>query len=199
MRVSVSDIDQLRYYRQTEDMPLEDLLARLRREIPPTRQMLAGTAFHDLLEHSGDVELTHCERNGFRFSFDMERELVLPEVREIKAEKIYRMHGIDVTLVGKVDAIDGVTVYDHKLTSRYDAERYANSFQWRCYLDIFKCSRFVYNVFVAKDEGQFFRVRDFETLPLYAYPGMADDVRSELAAFVEFAMTHLPEKLEKAA
>ncbi|HBS81513.1 MAG TPA: hypothetical protein DD989_23100 [Pseudomonas sp.] len=198
MRVSVTDLDQLRYY-QNSDMELGDLLARLRRETPPTRAMAAGTAFHDLLEHSAEVELVDVEHQGFRFVFDLDAEIAIPTMREIKVEKVYRVGSTDVTLVGMVDAIEGGAGYDHKLTARFDAERYANAIQWRAYCDIFRCQRFTYNVFVAKDEGDRILVRSFEPLTFWTYPGLHRDLMTSLREFVDFAHEYLPERFEQAA
>lgn len=42
-------------------------------------------------------------------------------------------------------------VIDHKLTSRYDPERYFNSWQWRAYLTITGKDKFRYQVFECSD------------------------------------------------
>ncbi|MGT3291625.1 hypothetical protein ACVST8_23480, partial [Yersinia enterocolitica] len=55
--------------------------------------------------------------------------------------------GEKVTFVGVVDAIDNMTIYDHKLTASIAPENYTDSLQWRCYLDWFGMNRFTYNLF----------------------------------------------------
>lgn len=192
MRLSVSDIDSLRYYQANETMPIEELLKRLRREQGPTEAMAAGTALHSILEDADECELTMIERDGFTFSFNIDDEVELPDIRELKAEAKLG----DVTLVGKVDAIEGLTVYDHKLTDRYDPERFMDAMQWRCYLSIFGCDKFVYNVFEGRqDRNGIYQINSFHKLPLYRYPSMEDDVRKAVADFRSFAAEHMPEKL----
>ena len=50
MRMSATDLDAFRYWRDNEDADLGALVSQLRRELPPTEPMLAGTAFHKALE-----------------------------------------------------------------------------------------------------------------------------------------------------
>lgn len=192
MRVSVSDLDQYKYYLDS-DLSLEDLLRRLRRQEPPSYAMLAGSALHTILEHSCG-ELTECEQDGVTFRFEIDRELTIPEFREVKMEKEYTVNGKTVTLVGIVDAMDAGTIYDHKLTSRFDAERYMAAYQWRAYLDMFNCNKFVYNIFVGQDKGDYHLIHTFEQMPLYRYDGMRDKLIGMVGEFMEFAKIHLPEK-----
>ncbi len=191
MRISVTDLESYRYYLASEDMTLDDILRRLRREEPPSPNMLAGTAFHKLLEDSTEGELTDATVEGHRFRFDLDAELAMPPIREIKAAVEYTVNGLPVTLVGKVDALSGIRVDDHKLTGRFDAEKYADSFQWRTYLMLFKAHQFVYNVFTgAPDKDGVWVIRAFDPLPLYRYGDMEKEVMSLLADYVAFATKH---------
>lgn len=198
LRVSVTDLDQLRYFRSS-DMELAELLARLRKEAPPSEAMLAGTAFHTILENAGLGELTEVAQDGFTFRFDLDAEIALPRIRELKLEKVYMIDGVTVTLVGKVDALEGLTVYDHKTTSRFDAETYADAIQWRAYLDMFGANRFVYNVFETTQKDDVRIVKDFHPLTFYRYPMLSADVLAALTDFVGFAREFLPERMKKEA
>lgn len=185
MRISVSDLDAYRYYRDNEDAELDDLLARLRRETPPTAQMLAGTALHAALENAQE-DTAVLEANGHKFKFVAECDVYLPQVRELKGEMQIQTPIGPVTLVGVVDAIGG-DIQDHKLTARFDAERYAASYQWRCYLLMFGGRRFVYNVFVGKeDSANQYLIYEFHRFPLYAYPALREDVEREVGQFAVF-------------
>lgn len=202
LRVSATDIDALRYYRADEDADLADLLAQLRRQCPPTDSMLAGTAFHKALEtvSEGAVNVLHAD--GYEFELDLEEEIDLPAIREIKATRDYVVGDVVVTLVGKVDAVLGRRIDDHKLTGSFDAERYLGSYQWRIYLEVFGADEFRWNVFegaASTVSHRQWRVRSLHKLPTYRYPGIAADVEREVAAFVDFARIHLPEKFERAA
>ena len=50
LRISVTDIDQWRYWQESEDMDLSELLKRLRRQGDATEAMAVGTALHRALE-----------------------------------------------------------------------------------------------------------------------------------------------------
>jgi len=195
MRVSVTDLDAFRSWRYSEDGSLDELLARLRREEPPTEQMLAGSALHAALEHAEAGEVTTLDRDGFTFHIEADVSLALPELREIKAEKVYVVDGLPVVVVGKVDTLYGNTVDDHKTTSHFDAERFLDTYQWRFYLDIFDADRFRWNVFEMAEgaEPRTYRVFGFHQLDQYRYVGMHEDCMDLLREFVAFARTHMPE------
>lgn len=193
MRISVTDLDSFRYYRESEEMTLETFLARLNRLEPPTPQMLAGRALHKLLENAGPHdEFLGAESDGFKFYFACEIDLALPQVRELKGEVTLQTKFGPVTLVGIVDGMD-TAVYDYKLTARFDAERYSHSYQWRCYLTMFGGSRFDYRVFVGQEDDGECVIREYQELSLYRYPGIERDVADEVERFVEFLREYAPE------
>lgn len=195
LRVSATDIDAHRRYRAEEDVELADLLAQLRRESPPTESMMAGTALHAALENAEPGDFARLSADGYAFDFDTEGEIDLPSIREMKATREYEIAGTLVTLVGKVDAIHGRRVDDHKFTAQYDAERYMGSYPWRVYLEVFGADEFRWNIFEGREDGpKSYVIRNIHKLTMHRYPGMAADVVAELGRFVEFARDHLPEK-----
>lgn len=196
IRVSVTDLDQLRYYRASEDMALEDLLRRLRREEPPSEAMAAGKAFHAILEHADECELDHAEQDGLIFRFALDGEITLSPIRELKAEKVYSVLGEPVELVGVVDGLFGSMVEDHKLTTRFNVDFYTDSLQWRCYLDMFQAQSFRYNIFEQRqDRDGIYVVHAYHPMTFYRYPDLAGDVHRALRDFVEFTHQYLPERL----
>jgi hypothetical protein len=201
IRVSASDIDAFRYYLANDDAELADLLAQLRHETPPTEAMRVGTALHTALEMVRDGDYSELASGGYTFAFAIDGEIDLPEIREIKAIKDYIVDDCIVTLVGKVDAIHGKRVDDHKFTSRYDAERFMGSMQWRIYLDVFDADEFRWNVFEGRedsdDPGRRYVITALHQLVEHRYPGMRDDIERELRRFVEFTRRFLPERVTK--
>lgn len=190
MRLSVTMLDSYRYYRDNEDASLDDLLATLRRETVPTLAMKAGSALHKALETcNADTETLAAD--GFTFRFAEDCPLPLPAIRELKGEMEMQTKAGPVTLVGVVDTI-GVETTDHKLTARWDAEKYIDSYQWRCYLLMFGGARFTYNVFVGKEvEPGEWLITEFHRLPVYAYVGMRADVEREVGELAAFAAKHI--------
>jgi hypothetical protein len=196
LSLSVSDLDAFRRYREMEEMTLAELLRQLRREDPPNEAMLAGTALHSVLENPPADELVSAQMGGYSFRFNIDGDVSLAPIRELSGRKDYVIDGQVVTLRGRVDGMDALTVYDHKLTKNFDAQRYADRYQWRCYLSIFGASRFIYNLFIGEkagesDAGIEWDVYDFHTLTFYRYPELESDVIRELGRYVEFANHHL--------
>lgn len=193
MRVSVSNIECYRRYRDNEAVTLEECLAQLRKESPPSRAMMAGSALHKILENAkyGD-ELLYAEQEGFNFYFGCDVDFPVAAIRELKGEVEIDTPSGRVTLVGVVDAIDS-SIQDYKLTGRFDGERFAESYQWRCYLMMFNASRFVYRVFVGQENtaGDEWVIREYHELPVYRYPGMEEDVYREVAEFAAFSLKYL--------
>jgi hypothetical protein len=199
LRVSASDIDALRYYLAHDDADLSALIAQLRKETPQTPSMAAGTALHAALETCSDGEFTELSANGYTFELACSGEIDLPTIREVKATKDYFINDCSVTLVGKVDAIHGRRVDDHKFTSRFDAERFLSSYQWKIYLDIFGADEFRWNIFEGRQDSQNpqnYAIYGFHKLTVHRYPDMTWDVVRALGQFVDFAREYLPERFE---
>ncbi len=203
LRVSATDIEALRWYLADDDADLGDLLAQLRRQTAPTEAMMAGTAFHSAIEKASAGEVKTLEAEGYEFDLRVDAEIDLPSIRETKATKVFAFPGVAVTLVGKVDAIHGKRVDDHKLTGRYDPERFLGSFQWRAYLSIFEADEFRYNIFEASpvewtkigDGVKRYAVRAFHRLTVCRYPDLEKDVERAVRQFLAFAEVHLPERI----
>jgi len=195
IRISVTEIDALRWFRADEEADLVDFLRRLRKEEPPTEAMLAGTALHKALETATEGEVKGFSVDGFSFSFDADATIDLPAIREIKGVTEYRVGDTTAVVVGKVDAIHGRRIDDHKFTARYDAERFLDSYQWRIYLDIFDADEFRWNVFEGRESApRNYIINAVHPLIMHRYPGLWQDVTREVAGFVQFARRFLPER-----
>lgn len=201
LRLSVSTVDAYRFWREHEDAPVEELIAKLRGlKTPESRPMALGKAFHKALELSTIGVFDVLESDGFVFEFPCDVCLSLPELREVKAEKVYFVAGHYVEVVGVVDTLDGRSVEDHKTTAKFDAERFSDSYQWRLYLDMFDADVFRWNVFEIKDEGgALIEIRSFHPLTQYRYPGMGADVNAMLCEVLAFVESHAPDLLDEAA
>lgn len=192
MRLSVTTVEAFRLWRDTGDwMALETLERQIRREEPPNEKMLRGRAFHDVLERPRecfirDQDGGHYESGGYSFSGDGMNSVLthIPpdRVPEVKAEVV-----IDgVTLVGKADALHGLTAYEFKFTERVDVENYFDSFQWRAYLQLFGITRVRYLLCQGKDGGGFLSVYSVLPMDMYRYPSVSEDVRRLTADCAKF-------------
>lgn len=199
IRVSATDIDAYRRFRSDEESDLATFLADMRKWTPPTPAMKAGTALHKALETAEPGEHgALVTEDGYRFAFDRECAIDLPDIRELKAERQYRVGPYDVTMVGKVDALHGRRIEDHKFTTKYDAERFLSSYQWRIYLEVFGADEFRWNVFEAREgeTAKDYTITAVHALRTHRYPDMADDVERELGLWVDFVRVHLPERVK---
>jgi hypothetical protein len=197
LRVSATDVDQLRYYRTADEMELADLIARLKHLMPSSEAMEAGTALHKAIELAQPGEHTGFTQDGFTFSFETDAVIDLPVIREMKATTEFLIDDVMVTLVGKVDAIHGKRIDDHKFTAKFDADRYLDSFQWRFYLHLFGADEFNWNIFEAIESApRNYLIRNVHKLTMHRYPGLLEDVERELREFVLFARDHLPERFQ---
>lgn len=197
MRVSATNLESYRRWKEDGESELSDLLSYLRRETPPTESMRAGSAFHKVLELASPGDsLIAVERDGFVFEFDMDGEFALPVIRELKLETRRVIGGEPVTLVGVVDAMVGRRADDHKMTARPDAENYAPSMQWRCYLSWFDCDTFQYNLFHSyQPEARpgVYIIKDVVEIQFCRYPGMDEEVDALVAEFVAFCKVNAPD------
>lgn len=200
MLFRVSEVESFRQFRDDEEAELSDFLARMRNEVPPSQAMLAGTAFHDVLEHAQVGELAAAEAQGFKFIIEVDTELALAPIRELRSSKQYG----GLTVSGKLDALIGLRVEDHKTTGRFDPDRYLAGYQWRYYLSIFGAQVFRWNVFEMREiEPMTYLVHKFHTLEQCRYPAMESDCEQLAADLEQFARLHMPERenyqLEEAA
>lgn len=188
MLARVSNIEAFRRWRENEDQSVEDLVRFITVDAP-TPAMLAGTAFHDALEHAHEGSYEVLEAQGYTFHL-ADAELVLPTIREVRA---YGTYGA-LTVTGKVDVLAGRRVDDHKTTARFDAERYLAGYQWRYYLDLFDADVFRWNVFEIKEREPFvYEVAPPQLLEVTRYPGLHTDCMRMAADYLEFAQQHLNE------
>lgn len=192
IRISVSDLESYRYYKDDDDSTLEDLLKRLRHEDPPNDAMMAGRAFAKFMEHSRPSSIESAEVDGWEFFFDLDVELWVPPVRELKAEVVYQTTYGPVTLVGMVDSLEGIVIRDQKLTQRWDPEKYMDSLQWRAYLVMFQAKKFRYDIFVGKYAGRRVAITEYHPMDFWTYPGIEADVERAVVELAGLIFEHMP-------
>lgn len=197
MRVyRVSHVEAFRRFEVDEDADYDRLVAAILGTAEPTERQLAGTAFHKALElataQPGD-ELWDLRADGYLFSFRCDCELVLPPIRELRAEKTYIVDGEPITITGQVDTIEGRRLDDHKTTGRVDPERYLEGYQWRLYLDIFEADHFRWNIFELHetDDPLVWHVTSAHRLEQFRYPALGADCQALVERFARFTRQHI--------
>jgi len=194
MRLSVTNLESFRYFKSREDSDVETLVADLAHVSPPNRKMLAGKALASFLEHAKQDTLDSATVDGWRFDFNLDASIPSPLMREMKFEEVLQTKVGPVTLVGKCDGYEGVTVRDQKLTEKFDPEKYVDSLQWRAYLAMLGAKQFVYDIFVGDiDEREdVVTVNEYHQMVFYAYPKMWADVERAVGELAEVVTSLMP-------
>lgn len=195
MRLSVGDLESLRYWKDREDQDLAALLKKLRRQEEPSRQMEAGKALARFFEHATEGTKGGAISDGWEFEFKADVDFKLPAVRELKLEEEFATPYGPALLVGVVDGLDGLTIHDQKLTEYYDAQKYTDSLQWRTYLAMTGAQKFVYDIFVGKyeDHSNYVTIYEYHAIPFYTYPDIRKDVSRAVNELAEIVAMHMPE------
>lgn len=189
MLARVSSIETFRRWRLDESQDAADLVARLT-DFQPTENMLAGTAFHAALEVAEPGEYDQLHAHGYTFILP-DAEIALPDIREVRAFGSYG----PLCVTGKLDALLGRRVDDHKTTANFRPDGYLEGCQWRFYLDLFDADVFRWNVFEiapVKGRDKTYTVKPPQLLEQCRYPGMHDDCMDLARDYYQFAAVHMP-------
>jgi hypothetical protein len=192
MKISVSNLDYFRSWRNDEEADLDSLLRRLRGEEPQTEAMKAGEAFHAAIETAQIGEMEELTANGYRFYMTCDATIEPSELREYKIEKHYG----DLLVRGRVDDLAQHVrrVTDYKTTSYFDPDRYFEGVQWRFYLDMTAADWFTWKVFVLKEFGDMpdgthtYEITQFHELSQHRYMGMEAHCQKLAADYLAFAI-----------
>jgi hypothetical protein len=205
VRISTTTIESYRLWRQPDQewMSEADLLASIRREFTPNRQVLLGLAFGRVLEEpdlyrmsggyggvfvskpyddgSPGLEFVRPPAGGKHPEFFFSLDTMAPAfdhvdrrgVFEAKAQKDYG----DCQVVAKADHLLGSHLSEFKTTvNSFDPDKYALSCQWRFMADIFQPSVITYKVFLlSDDEAGIIGLRGVESMNLYPYAKLHED------------------------
>jgi hypothetical protein len=160
-----------------------------------------GSAFHWIVENnSADVatfDKILFDKFGAKLS-DEQKHLALSHAKnlgvftpEIRLNKTFKTDFGAFTLSGQMDALQGNTIRDNKVTfSPVDMQKYADSYQWRLYLSIFELDRFLYDVFEVVDYKEEMgrditscKIIQHEPFECLRYENMETDIENLLYSF----------------
>lgn len=93
----------------------------------------------------------------------------------------------DAYVYAKADLVNGFDLTDFKTTSAgFEVDKLNDSYQWRLYLILSGCERFIYRVFEVSDSVPY-KIFRSHRLPLYRYPAMMDDCLTLIRDFQTWA------------
>ena len=189
IRISVTALESWRYFLHgtkwdgSPALTQDKYIRRLRRMEPPTPAMEKGIKFHKHIETGGH------EHAGI-FDWQCDVELPRPSAVEVPVSRKYRMHGMDVDLRGRIDALVGLEVVDYKTGKRSPGYLdYMESWQWKAYLAMLpECDDFRYEHFVVLDPlrsaPHLYRIVRHQSIPLQRYAGMEGEVEDALREYL---------------
>ena len=194
IRISATTLEAYRRWLDNPEATIDDMVAYLEKKITPNEAMLAGSAFHKVLENNENITLDCIEADGFIFDFSGINEAIyIPKIKEYKFELPAIVKGEGVTFVGVVDAMESGCIYDHKLTASANAEDYTDSMQWRCYLSWLGLNKFTYNLFQkynpSADPDRYI-IKSVLQVSFNRYPEIDNDVNTMAARLVDFIKNH---------
>jgi hypothetical protein len=192
MRISTTTLESFRLFMQADQewMTEADLIASIKGEFVPTPAVLLGSAFGKVLEAPDHYRTAHGYRCGdYTFSADvMAPALKLMDYErgmfEVKAARAYG----DCDVVAVADQIVGGHLFEHKTTgSTFNFEKYADSCQWRFYVDIFQPLLVTYHVFEVDDHGNgVVELKGINSFNLFPYTGLHQDCCDLLGEFCDY-------------
>lgn len=194
MWISASTLESFRLYCDPEQdwMTEADILATIRGEFVPTREIEIGQAFGRVLQAPDRYRVyrgyQHRRLNVFLSDETMQPALDLIDrphtVFEAKATKRYGPHDV----VAKADQLVGAHLVETKTTfGSFDFEKYANSVQWKFMVDIFEPAYVSYQVFVLRQEKNgSLTLRSTETFNLFPYATLHAECVELVGRFVAF-------------
>lgn len=183
-----------------------------------------GTAFHSIVE-TGKPQCTKAAAGERKFlcygkeqtepvpegrTFDIDGNAVTLDIKQCRLALGYRnehpeaFHEVrtfkdygKVIVTGCADMIDGTEIRDIKTKySRINDADYANSCQWRFYLDLFEADTFHFDLFAFEGynkDKHGYDVRGIEltryqpAITCYRYGKMEEDIHNLLDSFLEWA------------
>jgi hypothetical protein len=208
-RISVTTIEKFHRF-ITDASPFDteaSLLESIKGIFLGNDKTRVGSCYHKIIEqeaHIVDGGLV-AEADGVQIFFSDQQALPAVEfkrrhyhmIHEVPATKICDTKIGPVLLSARIDGLEGLHVQDTKTKFRpVDLVQYADSYQWRYYLDMLGLDTFYYDVFEvcgfeALSGGQPFTLpgvifRDPVRLECLRYPHMGDDCRLMLQEFLEY-------------
>lgn len=208
-RLSVTTIEAFRRYITNASAydTEEALIAKIKGEFKGNDKTTVGSCYGKIIE--GDALVVEGgllpESDGVKIFFTDEQALPAVEFRrehpsmiyEVPVQKVYETKYGPFLVSGRTDGIEGRDVNDNKCKfGTPDFRAYADSYQWRYYLDMLGLSTFFYDVYEVKGFEALKGVspyqlpgvafKSYPRLHCSRYNGLSDDCRLMLQDFVEY-------------
>jgi hypothetical protein len=164
-----------------------DLIDAILGRFVPTVEVQIGMAYHAILEKPDVYRVP----NGYMArDYFFGPDTVEPMLARIDRRGTFEVKGtreiLGNTVVCRADHLFGDGVHEFKTTfNPFDAEKYLDSIQWRLEASVFGASSVTYHVACFKGQDTV-ELREIETLAVYPYPAMTQDIEALVRQFVDY-------------
>jgi hypothetical protein len=198
VRVSATQLESYRLFMAGDWMPEDDLLATIRGEFKPNHKVNLGSAFGRVLEDPDRYLVPggfRCIVSGFDYeeTFEFGRDVIEPCLAVIDRRGVFEAKAVksygDVDVATRADHLLGSDLSEFKTTlSSFDADKYADSYQWRFMVDAFGARKVTYHVFCLYEceANGVIELRDIASMNLYPYPALHQDCAAMVQDFTEY-------------
>lgn len=215
LRVSVTVLERFRQYLEGS-ITEKDFVKTLSRRFKGNDFTRVGSAAHAILERQPVAPVAYAHKRWLAVK-DKEEYFLFPEatgnklldfaashrsmICETPVERTYKLSGYEITVSGRVDGLQGIVGWDHKIVfTEREVEGYMRSVQWKFYCDMLSgLMEFHYQIWEAEgfknlketcEYGLLLRglkLTPHEPIILYPYPKL----RSELMVFLSEFMKYI--------
>ncbi|HRS66744.1 MAG TPA: hypothetical protein P5519_12755 [Spirochaetia bacterium] len=209
-RISVTTLEKFRRFIDgvSSDDTEESLIESLKGLFKGNDKTDFGGAYHKIIEgefenYAGNIFVTYDKTKQFVFNYAQAAPALSYRrnhplmVHEVDVRKIFETTYGSIQVTGRLDGLEGATVRDLKTRFKQmnDAD-YADSFQWKFYLEMLGLDTFFYDVFEIKGFDALPEKRPFimpevsiiahEPIKCERYKTMSEDVQSILNHFMDY-------------
>jgi hypothetical protein len=192
VRISATTLESFRLFTRPENdwMTEDELIATIRGQFVPNHKVLLGSAFGKVLEMPDRYRL----RSGYTCDgFHFPEDVMAPALAEIDRRGVFEVKASmtygECVVVCKADHVLGSHLSEFKTTlSNFNADKYAESCQWRFMADILKPSLITYRVFCLSEDYKTGEIalNSIETMNLYPYAALHQDCCDLVAEFADY-------------
>lgn len=204
-RVSVTTLEKFRRYMAgTSSYDTEEsLIESIKGIFLGNDKTIFGSAFHKIIEGEYERKANRVLADNVSFTkvqaqvaFDYKKRHKLM-VHEISIRKEFSTNYFPIQVSARVDGTEGLNVHDTKTKFRsIDLQEYADSCQWKFYLNMLEADAFYYDLFEVKgfvELGRLpYKIPDeviiipHEPFQCIRYESMNDEIHSLLNSFLDY-------------
>lgn len=175
-------LESFRLYQDFDWMEESSLIESIKGEFVPTEIVDVGTDYHLMLEDKQPKHGSYFEMESF-----YHYRLKTSGINEVKSSATINTDYGDVLISAMCDVLDGLVIHENKTSFKpFQAEKYLDSLQWKCYLHVFGCNEARYHVYKLINTKDGIVTQERNDLSMFRYDNMAKDIESYANGLLRF-------------